>query len=81
MPHRAEVAVGIVVAILVLVTDLRHTIGLSAATILGYYAITNAAALRLGPSERTRTPWIARAGLVGCCVLAIAVAQWLVSGG
>jgi basic amino acid/polyamine antiporter, APA family len=69
-PHRAEVAVAALVVVLAATADLRDAIALSAATILGYYAITNAAALRL-PAEQRRWPrWLAAAGLAGCALLA-----------
>ena len=48
---------------------------------LTYYAITNASALRLQPSERLWTQWRARLGLVGCSTLALALPwQAMVSG-
>lgn len=80
VPHRAEVVVGAVVTLLVLTTDLRHTLGLSACTILGYYAITNAAAMTLSVEERRWPRVVAICGLAGCCVLAVAMGWYLVSG-
>ena len=41
-PHRAEVAVGAVIAALAAVVDVRAAIGFSAFTVLVYYAIANA---------------------------------------
>ena len=70
VPHRAEILVGAVVVVLVLLFDLRGAIAFSAFGVLVYYAITNASALRLGPDE-TRPPLVVPvAGLVGCVVLA-----------
>lgn len=70
VPHLASLAVAAVVAVLVLVTDLRGAIAFSAFGVLVYYAITNASALRLGPDE-TRPPLLVPlTGLVGCVVLA-----------
>ncbi|MET9711224.1 APC family permease [Nocardiopsis alba] len=70
VPHRAEVAVAVVVIALVLVGDLGGVIAFSAFGVLVYYAIANASALRLGPEEN-RPPLIAPVGgLVGCVVLA-----------
>ena len=45
-----------------------------------YYAITNLAALRLGPRERLFPRWIAIAGLVACLFLAFWVETniWLI---
>ncbi|MFE3461890.1 APC family permease [Nocardiopsis aegyptia] len=70
VPHRAEILVGAVVVVLVLLFDLRGAIAFSAFGVLVYYAITNASALRLGPEE-TRPPLVVPVvGLVGCVVLA-----------
>lgn len=73
VPHRAELAVGLLVALAVAFADLRSAIGFSAFTVLTYYAITNAAALTLDASERRWPQWIAVAGLAGCAVLAFAL--------
>ncbi|TQK30338.1 APC family permease [Arthrobacter sp. SLBN-53] len=65
-PHRAEVAVGIVVAILAAFVDLRGAIGFSSFAVLVYYAIANASAWTLRPARRL----IPAIGLAGCAVLA-----------
>jgi APA family basic amino acid/polyamine antiporter len=65
VPHRAEVAVGTVVAVAVAFVDLRDAIGFSSFAVLGYYALANASALTL----RTR-PGLPALGLVGCLLLA-----------
>jgi APA family basic amino acid/polyamine antiporter len=70
VPHRAEVAVGCAVVVLVLVSDLRGAIGFSSFAVLVYYAVTNASALTLEPAQRRWPPWLAVVGLVGCVVLA-----------
>jgi APA family basic amino acid/polyamine antiporter len=64
VPHRAELAVGIVVAVLVATVDLRGAIGFSSFGVLLYYAIANASAYTLG---RRVIPVV---GLAGCLVLA-----------
>ncbi|GAA1225094.1 amino acid permease [Prauserella halophila] len=64
VPHRAAVAVGIVVAILAATVDLREAIGFSSLAVLVYYAIANASACTLG---RRLVPV---AGLAGCLLLA-----------
>jgi APA family basic amino acid/polyamine antiporter len=66
-PHRAEIAVGVVVAVLAAVTDVRDAIGFSSFAVLVYYAIANAAAFTL------RGKAIPVLGLVGCVVLAAAL--------
>ena len=70
IPHRAEVATGLLVALLVSVTDLRGAIGFSSFCVLFYYAIANAAAWTLRPEQRRWPRALAVAGLLGCAVLA-----------
>jgi APA family basic amino acid/polyamine antiporter len=71
VPQRAEVIVGVIVAAVAAVTDLRGAIGFSSFAVLGYYAITNAAALTLPPGQRRSARGLAVAGLVGCVVVAV----------
>ncbi|PSK98991.1 amino acid/polyamine/organocation transporter (APC superfamily) [Murinocardiopsis flavida] len=73
VPHRAELAVGAVVVVLVLSVDLRGAIGFSAFGVLVYYAIANASALRLGPEENRPPLLVPIVGLVGCVVLALSL--------
>ena len=47
-PYRAEIAVGIAVAVLAGTTDIRNAIGFSSFAVLVYYAIANASAWTLG---------------------------------
>ncbi|WP_410588880.1 APC family permease [Amycolatopsis sp. lyj-23] len=67
VPHRAELAVGLVVAVLAATIDLRAAIGFSSFAVLTYYAIANAAALTLKGKVR------AALGLAGCVVLAFSL--------
>lgn len=64
-PHRAEVAVGVVVAVAAAFVDVRSAVGFSSFGVLLYYAIANAAAWTLG---RRLVPAI---GLFGCLTLAV----------
>ncbi len=73
VPHRAEVAVGVVVGTVVIFADLREAIGFSSFAVLVYYGVANAAALTLGESERRWPKWIAAAGVGGCLLLAFAL--------
>jgi APA family basic amino acid/polyamine antiporter len=70
IPHVAEVVVGIAVVVAVLSGGLVAVLSFSAFSVLLYYAITNAAALRLRPDERRWPRWLAWAGLASCLVLA-----------
>lgn len=65
-PYRAELAVGIIVALLAAVVDVRDAIGFSSFAVLLYYAIANASALTLGAGRV-----LATAGLAGCLILAV----------
>jgi APA family basic amino acid/polyamine antiporter len=73
VPHRAEVAVGAVVAVLAATVDLRGAIGFSSFAVLTYYAIANASAWTLTRSEGRPRRWIPALGLLGCAVLAFAL--------
>ncbi|CAN5798352.1 MAG: APC family permease [Ilumatobacteraceae bacterium] len=69
LPLRAELSVVAIVIVLLVAADLRSAIALSGVTVLSYYAITNAAALRLGPDERRWPRPLAVVGLIGCVLL------------
>ena len=71
VPYRAELAVTAAVVVLVLVVDLRDAIGFSSFAVLGYYAVTNAAALTLRPEQRRLPKAVPAVGLLGCVVLAL----------
>ncbi|HEY7042630.1 MAG TPA: APC family permease [Nocardioidaceae bacterium] len=75
VPHRAEVAVGAVVGLLVLTTDLRGVIGFSSFGVLLYYAVANASALTQTPGHRRWPKGLQVLGLVGCLVL-VAALPW-----
>ena len=73
VPHRAELALGVVVIVIVLITDVRGAIGFSSFTVLAYYAIANAAAFTLAEHQsphRGRLRTITIIGLLGCVALA-----------
>ncbi|MFB6839366.1 APC family permease [Streptomyces sp. NPDC056361] len=69
VPHRAEVAVGAVVAVVAATADVRGAIGFSSFGVLVYYAIANASAWTLGGRNRP----LAALGLAGCGALAFAL--------
>jgi len=73
VPHRAEVVVGAVVAVLVLTIDLRTVIGFSSFGVLLYYAVANAAALTQTAEHRRWPRGLNVLGLVGCLVLVVAL--------
>lgn len=71
VPHRAELAVGTVVAAGAAVLDIRSAIGFSSFTVLTYYAVTNAAAWTLERDERRWPRLLSGLGLLGCLTLAV----------
>ncbi|HEY9369600.1 MAG TPA: amino acid permease, partial [Streptomyces sp.] len=77
VPHRAELAVGAVVAVVAATADVRGAIGFSSFGVLVYYGIANAAAWTLGPRQRL----LAGVGLVGCGALAFALPWTSVAAG
>lgn len=76
-PVVATVGVGVLIAALVCVGDLRLTWSFSAFTVLVYYAITNLCAIRMKPEERLYPIWPAYLGLGACLSLAFFV-EWKV---
>ncbi|RPK87868.1 putative amino acid permease YhdG [Streptomyces sp. ADI98-10] len=73
VPHRAELAVGALVAVLAATTDVRGAIGFSSFGVLAYYAVANASALTLTPGEGRPNRLVPVIGLTGCVVLAFAL--------
>jgi APA family basic amino acid/polyamine antiporter len=72
-PHRAEIAAGLIVAVLIAVVDLRGAIGFSSFAVLVYYAIANLSALTQ-PREQRRWPRALQvAGVAGCLLLAFSL--------
>ncbi len=71
VPHRAEVAVGVVVAVAVMAGDLRQAIGFSSVCVLAYYAIANASAWTLDRSLRSRL--VPVLGFLGCVAVGLAL--------
>ncbi|MFH0178299.1 APC family permease [Streptomyces cacaoi] len=71
VPHRAELTVGAVVAVLAATVDVRGAIGFSSFGVLTYYAVANASAWTLDPAPAKRV--LPAVGLLGCVVLAFAL--------
>ncbi|MEL7977614.1 APC family permease [Isoptericola sp. F-RaC21] len=69
VPHRAEVAVAVVVVALVLTVDLRGAIGFSSFGVLVYYAVANLAAWTQTAPHRRYPRAFQAVGLAGCVVL------------
>jgi APA family basic amino acid/polyamine antiporter len=73
VPHRAELVVGAVVAVVAATVDVRGAIGFSSFGVLAYYAVANASAWTLSPGEGRPARVIPAVGLAGCIVLAFAL--------
>ncbi|GAA2421631.1 APC family permease [Streptomyces glaucus] len=71
VPHRAELAVGAVVAVLAATVDVRDAIGFSSFGVLVYYAVANASAWTLSPAAAARL--VPAMGLVGSVVMAVSL--------
>ncbi|MER7840234.1 amino acid permease [Streptomyces sp. NPDC096040] len=79
VPHRAELAVGAVVAVAAATVDVRGAIGFSSFGVLAYYAVANASAWTLDPAPRARV--VPVIGLLGCAALAFALPVVSVAAG
>jgi basic amino acid/polyamine antiporter, APA family len=75
VPHRAEVAVAVVVSVLVLTVDLRGAIGFSSFGVLVYYLIANLSAFTQPPEQRRFPRWLQVVGAAGCLLL-VATLPW-----
>jgi basic amino acid/polyamine antiporter, APA family len=73
VPHRAQLAVAITVLLVVLTGGLVGAVAVSAGAVLIYYAVANAASLRLTAEERRWPRALAVVGLLGCVTLAISL--------
>lgn len=74
-PVPAVILTALVIGGLVLIGDVKKTWSFSAFTVLVYYAITNASALRLPKDQRRFPRALAVAGLLSCLFLAFWV-EW-----
>lgn len=81
VPHHAEIALGVLVSLLVLVVDLRGAIGFSSFGVLIYYLIANVSAFTQ-PADQRRFPRALQVlGAVGCVTLAATLPLSSVLGG
>ncbi len=69
VPRRAEIAIGAVVIVIVLVADLRGAIGFSSFGVLLYYLLANASAFRQDSDVRRYPRALQVIGALGCLVL------------
>ena len=76
-PVPATLAVGVGIAGIALLGDVRVTWTFSAFTVLVYYALTNLAALYIPDDGRLYPKWVSAAGLFFCASLAFFVETWV----
>lgn len=81
VPHRAEVALAVVVCVLVLTVDLRGAIGFSSFGVLLYYLVANLAAWTQTGDHRRFPRVLQGVGAVGCVVLVATLPPGAVLGG
>ncbi|MBM7438564.1 APC family permease [Streptomyces sp. HB132] len=81
IPHRAELVVGTLVAVLAATVDLRGAIGFSSFGVLAYYAVANAAAFTLTRAEGRPPRAVPIVGTLGCVALAFALPPASVTSG
>ena len=71
VPRRAEIVLGAVVIVLVLVADLRSAIGFSSFGVLLYYLVANVSALTQERRYRLYPRFVAVGGVIGCVLLVL----------
>ncbi|WP_295652541.1 APC family permease [uncultured Dietzia sp.] len=80
-PYVAEICVGVLVAVIVLLADVRQAIGFSSFAVLVYYLVANTAALRLDRRCRRLPAWVPVLGALGCVTVAGSLPWESVVGG
>ncbi|NRG40577.1 amino acid permease [Rathayibacter sp. VKM Ac-2835] len=81
VPRRAEIVVGLIVVVLVLVADLRSAIGFSSFGVLLYYLVANVAALTQEAPHRRYPRLLAVVGVAGCLLLVATLPPASIAGG
>ncbi|WP_245665255.1 APC family permease [Nocardia sienata] len=81
VPHRAEIGVGVLVAVVAATADVGSAIGFSSFGVLLYYAVANASAWTLTAAENRPPRVIPVLGLLGCLVLAFTLPWTAVATG
>ncbi|MEN0072061.1 MAG: APC family permease [Propionicimonas sp.] len=71
VPHRAELAIGIIVIALLAVADLSPAIAVSSFGVLLYYLVANLSAWRQDAADRLWPRWLPVLGTLGCGVLVV----------
>jgi basic amino acid/polyamine antiporter, APA family len=81
VPHRAEIALAVIVGVSVLTLDLRGAIGFSSFGVLLYYFVANLSAFTQGAGQRRFPRALFVVGGVGCVVLVATLPLASIIGG
>ena len=81
VPHRLDLALGVVLTVVVLVLDLRGAIGFSSFGVLVYYLVANVSAVRQASPHRLYPRALQWLGIVLCLVLLATLPPVAVAGG
>lgn len=81
VPAVATLSVAALIVCWVLLGDVRLTWSFSAMTVLIYYALTNACALRLTAPQRLFPAWVSLCGLLSCLFLVFWIDRSVLIGG
>ena len=81
VPHRAELALAVIVSALVVTVDLRGAIGFSSFGVLLYYLIANASAFTQGGDRRRYPKALQVVGAIGCLALVATLPTGSIVGG
>ncbi|NMR32169.1 APC family permease [Crystallibacter degradans] len=71
VPHRAELALGAAVCVIILIADLRGAIGFSSFGVLVYYLIANLSAFTQTGSDRLYPKFLQVLGSLACVILVV----------
>lgn len=81
VPHYGILLAGTVILLLALFGTLEQIVAAAAFTILLYYGITNAAALRLAADRKLYPRWVAALGLAFCVAMALSLRATTIAAG
>ncbi|WP_282851480.1 APC family permease [Gulosibacter sediminis] len=81
VPALLTIVVGVAVAVLILIGDIRDVIGFSSVGVLVYYLVANLSALHQRGDDRRYPKWMQLLGAALCAVLVVTLPVWSVVGG
>ncbi|MFQ4150034.1 APC family permease [Arthrobacter sp. LAPM80] len=81
VPHRAEMALGAVICVIIAFADLRGAIGFSSFGVLVYYLVANVSAFTQGGADRRYPRFLQLLGAAACVVLVATLPVGAVAAG